>query len=294
MPNQFKNSFVPSLLLAGIGAALLAVAPARAQNNTVTAPVLVQGDDAPAVAGRTQNAPTRQRTVAEAAASMTRGLTGTVYVVADSTTGATPAALPIEATTPENVEKQVAALVAKLPPGTLWAKLYLPAPANARRGYNGDDVAAYALAQSKLVGPVGAALPPGTVEIMGQKLPQTKADATIADLNLKPVYLITNPRAQAPSGFGLTMDASKWAAMSPEQKQEYTRQQAASLSQMDPSARNQMLQQNMMIFAQFMQSASPDQRQSMIQGMMQGMGGQNGAVFIRTAPGGGPGGPPMP
>lgn len=290
MPNQFTAAFVPSLLLAGLGAALFVAAPARAQNNTVTAPVLVQGDDAPA-AGRAQNAPTRQRTVAEAAMAMTRGLTGMVYVVADSTTGATPAALPIEPTTPENVEKQVAALVAGLPPGTLWAKLYLPAPVNTRRGYNGDDVAAYALAQSKLVGPVGAALPPGTVEILGQKLPQDKAETHIAGLNLKPVYLITNPRAQAPSGFGLTMDAGKWAAMSPEQKQEYTRQQAASLSQMDPAARNQMLQQNMMIFAQFMQSATPDQRQSMIQGMM----GAGGNVIIRTMPGGGPGGsPPMP
>ena len=283
------------VLLSPLGAALLGVpAPraAHAQQGTVSAPVLVQGDREPAAAAggnRRQNAPVRTRTVADVATALTRGANG-AFVVADSSVIALPAPLPQEATTPENLQKQIEALVSTLPKGTTWAKLYLPSPLNVRRGYNGDDVAAYALAQSKLVGPVGAAMPPGTVEIMGQKVPQDKADAFIAGLNLKLVYLITNPRTAAPSGFGLTMDASKWAAMSPAERQEFTRQQAASLSQMDPAARNQMMQQNMMIFAQFMQNASPQERQSMIQGMM-GPGG-SGNIIIRTMPGSGP--PPAP
>ena len=255
------------------GFALLSLAacgtmPVFAQ--TVTAPVLVNGDDAPA-APASQNAPVRKRTASDVAAALTRGAGG-AFVVTDSTVGPLPAALPGEETTPANVEKQIESLVAALPKGTTWAKLYLPAPASTRRGFNGDDVAAYATAQSRLVGPVGAAPPAGMVEIMGQKVPTDKAQDFIAGLNLKPVYLITNPRAATPSGFGLTMDASKWAAMTPDQQKAFTAQQAQALAQMEPAARNQMMQQNMMIFGQFMQSATPEMRQSMLQGMMQ-MGG---------------------
>lgn len=284
------TSFLLMPIAAGLGLGLMFPRAAHAQK-TVSAPVLINGDDEPAAAGggakRQQNAPVRTRTVAEVAAAMTRGATGS-FVVADSSVGRIPAPLPADATTPENVEQQIEALVAQLPKGTTWAKLYLPAPASVRRGYNGDDVAAYALAQSKLVGPVGAVAPPGLVEIMGQKVPQAKAQDYIAGLNLKPVYLITNPRAAAPGGFGLTMDASKWAAMSPAEQKAFTAQQANSLAQMDPAARQQMMQQNFMIFAQYMQQASPQDRQSMMQGMM----GQNGNVIIRTMPGGGP--PPAP
>lgn len=281
--SRFSIFVLLSPLTVGLG--VVSPRVAHAQQGTVSAPVLIQGDGADAGETRRQNAPVRTRTVADVASALTRGANG-AFVVADSSVTALPAPLPQEATTPENLQKQVEALVSTLPKGTTWAKLYLPAPLSVRRGYNGDDVAAYALAQSKLVGPVGAVLPPGTVEIMGQKVPQEKADAFIAGLNLKMVYLITNPRTAAPSGFGLTMDASKWAAMSPAERQEFTRQQANSLSQMDPAARNQMMQQNMMIFAQFMQNASPQDRQNMIQGMM-GPGG-SGNVIIRTMPAGTP------
>ena len=278
-----KNHFVSAALgrvCAAVGFALFAGAPiAHAQ--TVNAPVLINGDDGPGP----QNAPVRSRTVAEVTNALTRGAGG-AYVVSDGTVGRLPALLPGETTTPANIEKQITDLVANLPKGTTWAKLYLPAPANAKRGYNGDDVAAYAQAQSRLVGPVGAAPPVGMVEILGQKVPEAKAQDFIAGLNLKPVYLITNPRAASPSGFGLTMDASKWAAMSPDEQKAFTNQQAAMLAQMEPGARNQMMQQNMMIFGQFMQNATPEQRQSMVQSMMQ-MGGN-----IRVMQGGTP--PPAP
>src|SRR4051812_39821301 len=52
-------------------------------------------------------------------------------------------------TTAANVEKQIAALVKALPPGTIWGKLSLPEP-RPNRPYKGDDVAVFAYASGQL------------------------------------------------------------------------------------------------------------------------------------------------
>ena len=95
-------------------------------------------------------------------------------------------------TTPANVEQQIRALVKTLPAGTIWGKLYLPIPKTGT--YKGDDVAAFAFASGQLFGPVGAPDPADTVEVMGKRIPADSAKEIIAQLKLKPVYLLSNPR----------------------------------------------------------------------------------------------------
>lgn len=67
------------------------------------------------------------------------------------------------------VEPQLAALVATLPPGTTWAKLFLPAPPSGRL-WRGDEVAAFAYAQMRLFGNVGASPSDGGIEILGKRV----------------------------------------------------------------------------------------------------------------------------
>lgn len=191
------------------------------------------------------------RLVSDLAARLSRA--GGVAVVADASVKDLRAPLPAEATTAANVEQQIADLVAALPQGATWAKLFLPAPP-AGRSYNGDDVAAYAGAQVKLFGPVGAATT-DVVEVMGQKIPAGDASTVVAALKLRPVYLITNP---------LNGAASRWAAMTAEQQQAYAQQQAAQLASGDPAARRQWMQEHRMVFTQLMRTLSPDQREALL------------------------------
>ncbi len=238
---------------------LIITPPARAQE----APV------APVPSNKQQ-----MRPLSTILASMTRA--SGIDVVADGTVASTPVPLPSEAVTPENLERQIATLVAALPQGTTWAKLYLPPPAGGR-GYDGNIVADYAKAQSRLVGPVGGETPAGIVEIFGQRIPSDKAQAHIAALNLKPVYLITNPNST--SGFGLNGDPSKWSSLTPEQQKKFAQDTAAQLANMDPASRNALMQQNFMIFGQLMQQLPADQRTGLFQGMMGGA-----PISIRVAP----------
>jgi hypothetical protein len=114
-----------------------------------------------------------------------------VQIVADSVSSAVVVTPPNSKTTPANFEAQIDKLVSQLPSGATWAKLYLPDVTG--KTYSGDDLADYAVAEAKVFGSVGGALPAGTVEVLGQKLAPDKSAAVIAALNLKPVYLIANP-----------------------------------------------------------------------------------------------------
>jgi hypothetical protein len=200
-----------------------------------------------------------------------------VAVVADSTI-TERVALPSAPATAATAEQQIAEVVKALPAGTKWAKLYLPAAKG--RAWNGDDVAAYALAQAKLFGTVGAA-PAGSVEIMGQILPAAKAQEQIAALNLKPVYLVTNPTKRTAAAASGGADPGQWAQMTEEQRQQYAQQQAAQLLNADPAVRNGVLQQQFMVFSQMMRQMTPEQRQQVFQGM--GISG-NVQFQLREAP----------
>jgi len=238
---------------------LIITPPARAQESPAT------------TAGR------QMRPLSNILSGLTQG--GGASVVADSSVMSLTAPLPMEATTAENLERQITALVATLPKGTIWAKLYLPPPAKGR-GYDGNTVAEYAMAQSKLVGPVGGETPPGIVEIFGQKISSDKAKEYIAGLNLQPVYLISNPNAK--SAFGLMGDPSQWGAMTPEQRQKYAQDTASQLANMDPASRNALMQQNFLVFGQLMRQLPPDQRN----GLFQGMGGPVRVQINTTGPDG--------
>ncbi len=205
-----------------------------------------------------------------------------VTVVTNATLAKTLVTPPAEAATPANFESQIAELVKTLPRGTTWARLMLPASPNAR-GYSGDAVAEYALAQSKLFGAVGGAAPAGTIEVLGKNVGADKAETVASALDLKPVYIIMNPK-QMQAG----MDSSDWAKMTPEQQKAAADQQARQILNMDPAARQQymgnMMQQQRAVMGSLMQNMTPEQRNQFFQTMRGAMGGGAGG------PGGGWGG----
>jgi hypothetical protein len=89
----------------------------------------------------------------------------------------------------DTVEQYIRSVMKSLPEGTILAKIYLPGPPSGKE-WAGDDVIAFALAQAKLYGIVGAPRDDDKVEILSQLLPPEKAKDVIAALNLKPVYVI--------------------------------------------------------------------------------------------------------
>ena len=215
-----------------------------------------------------------------------------VTVLADSTVANERIPLPAEAATPANLEARIGEVVRALPQGTTWAKLYLPAPAGGR-AWTGDDVAEYAFAQKRLFGQIGGAAA-GTVEILGQRIPEDRAAAFITGLNLKPVYLVTNP-SRRPTGTGttgmtqsLTADAAKWAKMTPEEQQAYAKQQAQQVLNMDPALRRQVFEQQRSMMQAVIQQMTPEQRQQ----LFQGFGGPGGRGGGRRGGPRGPGGTP--
>lgn len=229
---------------------------------------------------RAQNAAPSRAGVRTAADVLNRiGQAAGLTVLADVTVAAENAALPAVATTPENFEQQIADLVKTLPQGTTWVKLYLPAPQNGR--WNAEDVASYVAAQAKLFGTVGAATP-GTVEILGQRVPAGQATEMVTALKLKPVYLVTNParRAEAASSQGPAGNVAQWGQMTPEQQQTFANQQAQQLLNMDPALRQQVFQQQRAVMRAMFRQMGPEQRRQMFQGFgggrRGGRGGQGG------------------
>lgn len=223
-------------LLAAVWCAGVAYAPPSVAQN------------APASRAGTRPAPDVLARLAQAAS---------VLVVADSTvTERVP--LPASAATPETIEQQIAEVVKALPEGATWTKLYLPTPADGR-AWRGDDVSAYLRAQAALFGRAGRA-PDGTVEIWGQRLSAEKAKQTIADLNLKPVYLVTNPKkaAAVTAGANGPADVQQWMQMTPEQRQQQAKQEAEQLANMDPVQRSQMLERQEMIRRELFRKMGPE------------------------------------
>jgi hypothetical protein len=189
-----------------------------------TAGVSVRAQQAPA--GRV---PTRP--AAEVFAQI--GQSAGVVVLADSTV---QARLPMPTTraTADTLEQQLTELARALPAGATWVKLYMPTPANGR--FTADTVADYARAEARFLGTVSRAAPAGTVELFGRYVPAEKATDIINTLNLKLVYLVTNPRT--PSAASV---ASDWVQMTPDQRDAYAQQQAQRILALDPASRLQMM-----------------------------------------------------
>jgi hypothetical protein len=194
----------------------------------------------------------RPRPLSTVVATMAR--TSGATILADSSVASTPVPLITEATTATNFEAQLDTIVKGMPQGATWAKVYLP---ETKSRMDADAVSEYVIAQAKLFGSAGAAAPAGMVEIMGQRVPMDKAQSVIAALNLKPVYLISNPL--------LKTAAQNWGKLSPEQQKQYAAQQAQQILNMDPAQQAQMFQQQMAVFGSMMQQMTPEQRQGMMQ-----------------------------
>jgi hypothetical protein len=172
-----------------------------------------------------------------------------VMVLADSTVCTRSVVAPRTATTLATLPAQLNALVQTLPAGSVWAMVYLPVPGAGP--LDADAVSDYLTGQARLYGTAGAATD-GKVEIMGQRLSPERAAPVIAALNLRPVYLITNPRARGGS------DAANFAQMTPEERSQYAQQQAASILNVDPSAGAQYIDQQSQIMQALMQQMTPE------------------------------------
>ena len=152
------------------------------------APTLASAQQAPATE--------RQRPEREVAVSVIVRQLGTdsgQNVLVDSSLAALKAPALTKATTKDNLEEQLDALVRKLPDGAAWAKLYLPKPQEGKR-YAADNLSRYALAQASLFGGKVGSSKPGMVEVMGRLMPQAEATPLVQKLDLQAFYILSNPR----------------------------------------------------------------------------------------------------
>lgn len=134
-----------------------------------------------------------------------------ITVLADSTIATAQVVAPDGETNATNLEDQLDRLVKRLPAGTKWAKVFLPAPENGKR-YTPDAVTQFVRAQAGLFGKAGESRP-GTIEILGRKLLEADAEAYIKGLNLIPVYVLSNlnatpARVMGATGVGLDKGAN--------------------------------------------------------------------------------------
>jgi hypothetical protein len=231
--------------------------------SALTATAFAQTPQAATPPGEAENSATvgKRVTVAQALKAISDA-TG-VIALADSNVADKRIVPPAEKATLENVEAQIAAVAEAAGRTAAWAKLYLP-PGE----YTGDDVAAFALAQSRLFGGTVGNAPSGTVEILGKAIPAARAKSYIEELNLKQVYLIASPRRSA-------MQKSiqeQWAGMNDAQRKQYARDQAKRLSNADPATLQAFMQEHMAVMRELMTSLTPDQRNQMF--------GPNVKVFV--------------
>lgn len=140
-------------------------------------------------AGIGMQQPAPLRPVSEVANHLSRASGFMVYVDSRVAKEQLPwPAMPIQVSE-EKLEEILAKVAKDISKGAAWAKLYLP-PAPKGKVWKPDDVVAYARAQASLYGNVGT-VESGTIEILGQKVPADTAKGILADLNLKPVYVLT-------------------------------------------------------------------------------------------------------
>lgn len=95
--------------------------------------------------------------------------------------------------TAQTLEAYLNRLAFRLPPGSAWLKIYLPAVES--RGYRPDRVADIARAQIDLFGRPA----PGMIQIQGHSLSPADAKPVLQTLGLEPVYILTSRLAPRPS-----------------------------------------------------------------------------------------------
>ncbi len=281
-------------------AAPLAVAAALALWGA--APVSAQGGGTPSTASSAAAAdpmvPTvnfAARPAQQVAASLSKS-TGAI-IVADRTVANRPITLNLLR---EPLSVALGRIVALLPAGTVVKKVMLPAPPPGTPAPDGDQVAALVMAQEALYRPTGrpavaAAAPslaPGEVDILGKRLSREKAAVVVTALELRPVYLLTNPQAAGDPTQKMSAAQAEmlrtWLGMSPEQQAQAADQQLDMLMNMDPALRRTLFAQQAVVmqkFGQRLQSLPPDQRRQLMLDMTGGRWDGTG-----TPPGAGGGG----
>jgi hypothetical protein len=133
-------------------------------------------------AGQAANGGGRQQTL-KAITERVSKETG-LRVLADSNLGRQQVLMSETAATPETLEDYLTRLTRRLPNGSVWLKIYLPASTELRA----DAVAEMARAQVSLLGRPA----PNTVQIQGKILTAAEADPIIKTLGLQPVYVLTS------------------------------------------------------------------------------------------------------
>jgi hypothetical protein len=131
----------------------------------------------------------RQETVKQIAERLSQS-TG-VRVVADTALSRSLLTAPEDAVTTATLEAYLTRLNRRLPPGSVWMKVYLP-PTTGSRRFAPDAVAHLARAQMDLLGRPA----PNTVQIQGNVLTLAEAEPIIRTLRLEPVYVLA--RRQGP------------------------------------------------------------------------------------------------
>ena len=177
-----------------------------------------------------------------------------VLVLADRTVETVPVTVDLPA---GSLEDTLARIAAAMPKGTVVKKVYLAAPSQGWSMPEGSQVAALAAVQEALSGPPGAPLAPGEVNLLGRRVSAEKAAPVIAALDLKPVYVLTNPlSAEDPvqKMSAAQFDAlQQWIKLTPEQQQAFGEQQFNTLINMDPALRQQFFGQQRRVAVDFIQ-----------------------------------------
>ncbi|MGC4045895.1 MAG: hypothetical protein QM758_19055 [Armatimonas sp.] len=199
----------------------------------------------PAVPKRVPAIDLSQRTVKELAAKLTKE--SGFLVVADSTVANNRVSLNTVGGPLETVLQQ---LLAAMPKGSLIKKAHMPSAAATSPDPNPEVVSILIQVNDALAAPMnpGTKPDPDAVIVQGRIIPKDKAADVLAALDMKPVYLLTNPQGRSATQSFANMQADimrLWQNMTPEQRKASVERQWDDFMNMDPNARKAYMQQMM-------------------------------------------------
>ena len=189
-----------------------------------------------------------------------------VWVLADSSVAGV--AITLE-TRGGRLTEVLEEILKQLPPEVRVRYVGVPAAENAPEG---DIVSQYigaqdALKPTKGKGTTNTPTIASEIDVAGRTLAAEKAAPLMASLDLKPVYLVTNPSGDALVAKALRMQTEGlqiWMEMTPDQRSKMMENQLNSLLNMDPTARRSLFEQmstQAMGMMQKIQSLPTEQRQ---------------------------------
>jgi hypothetical protein len=185
-----------------------------------------------------------------------------------------------------SLETVLAQLTPQLPKGSVLRRTHLPASAAIVPEPNAEVVSLIIQINDALAAPLNDGARPDTdaLIVQGRVVPKDRVPMVLAALDLKPVFLLTNPKAKDPSGSFASMQGDMlrlWQNMTPEQRKAAVEKQWDDFLNMDPATRKTYMQQMMeqgMGIAQKIQQLPPDQAKELFAGLIPppGSGGAGG------------------